>query len=406
MTAKRRGFGEGSIDQRGANFRLRYRTSDGQRHSVTIRGGTLAEARKQLRARLSSADAGAHVAPDRITLAEWVNGTPEREDGTRDLPGWLKLQQEQIKASSLERYTTILNRHILPKLGHLRLQEIDASRIDALYHGLQQTLGAKTRSLVHVVLSRCLGDAKRKKLIAHNPATDATRPKVKKGKGIGVALSEVDLGRLLDGFRNHPLFTLAYLCALTGLRRSEALALRWSDIDFNAGTISITRAVTADGSGITTPKSEQSVRTIGIDPSVVGVLKEDRRCYCAMVAGLGDAEAAGVDLTLVRIDPSWLVFPNPPTGGCFAPTSIRDPRSVSKAFCAHARKLGFDIRLHDLRHSHASALLAASVPVPTVAARMGNTPAVLLETYSHAVPKGEDATATAIATIAKGIGGR
>jgi integrase len=120
----RRTHGDGSIDQRGENvFRLRYRINKKRYHKTFH--GTLAEAKKELRARLRCGDSGEHVAPDKATLSGWAKqwieaGAPGR-------------RRRKVGARALERYEQLLRTHVLPMLGERRLQELQSTEIDKLY---------------------------------------------------------------------------------------------------------------------------------------------------------------------------------------------------------------------------------------------------------------------------------
>ena len=120
---KRRDRGDGGIDRRGDDvWRLRYRIK-GQRFSVTFRG-TLQEARKEVRRLLKSGNDGSHVAPDKITVGQWIEqwlaaGAPGR-------------RQKRVGARSLERYAIMMRCHVVPVLGARSLQQLQATEIDAL----------------------------------------------------------------------------------------------------------------------------------------------------------------------------------------------------------------------------------------------------------------------------------
>src|SRR5262245_57216502 len=122
----KRSYGDGGIDQRGENsFRLRYRVGN-QRFAKTFHG-TLADAKKELRALLRSGDTGEHVAPAKDTLA----------------PGWSK---KRVGRRSLERYEQLMRGHVIPLLGTKRLQQLHATDIDRLYEGLESKLAARTQN--------------------------------------------------------------------------------------------------------------------------------------------------------------------------------------------------------------------------------------------------------------------
>jgi hypothetical protein len=119
MARKRGHNGSGSIDQSGENsWRLRYRI-DGVRYTKTFEG-TRTEAAKELRRLLHSGDTGTHVAPDKMTVGQWI-------------AAWLDLKKRSIKARSHERYGEILTMHVVPVLGEIALQKITAGDIDKLF---------------------------------------------------------------------------------------------------------------------------------------------------------------------------------------------------------------------------------------------------------------------------------
>ncbi|HYI30318.1 MAG TPA: hypothetical protein VD863_20960, partial [Bradyrhizobium sp.] len=141
--SKKREHGDGGIDQRGSDtFRLRYRVR-GRRFSVTFRG-TRAEAKTELRRLVRTGDTGQHIAPDKMTLGEWIAhwlsiGAPGR-------------RKKQVGRRTLERYAQLLNCHVVPTLATTRLQNLQASDIDSLYVGLDGKIAPRTQHHVHVVL--------------------------------------------------------------------------------------------------------------------------------------------------------------------------------------------------------------------------------------------------------------
>src|SRR5262245_46589564 len=151
---RRRDRGDGGIDPRGPDtWRLRYRIK-GQRFSTTVHGN-LAAARKELRRLLRSGDTGEHVAPDKITLGQWIEqwlaiGAPGR-------------RQRQVGGRALQRYGQLLRTHVVPALGGRLLQQVQPTEIDALYRKLiEGTIAPATAQYVHVVLGSCLSTAVRK----------------------------------------------------------------------------------------------------------------------------------------------------------------------------------------------------------------------------------------------------
>jgi integrase len=231
---KRRDRGDGGIDPRGPNtWRLRYRVN-GRRIAQTFHG-SLSDARKELRKLLKSGDDGTHVAPDKITLAQWVEqwiatGAPGR-------------RQKRVGRLTLRRYGELLRYHVVPKLGPRPLQQVQATEIDELYVSLEEKLAPRACRHVHDVLSSCLNTAVRKGLLAVSPMRRVMKVPSPPESDHGMALDGDQLRALVEGFRNSVLFPIVAVAAFTGGRRGEILALRWSDLDVKNKTLRIERAV-------------------------------------------------------------------------------------------------------------------------------------------------------------------
>jgi integrase len=383
---KKRGHGDGGIDRRGENsFRLRYRVR-GERHTVTFHG-SLSEARAELRRLLNTADTGTHVAPARTTLADWVTE-------------WLELRSRSVSTKTAEHYAALLNVHVLPVLGERPLQEIDVAEIDKLYGRLAEQLSPRSVRHVHVILKACLRAAVLKRRLFDNPAARADTPKAK-DSDVWKVLDADKLNALVQGFKRTSLYGIVCVAAFTGMRRNEILALRWIDIDFVRSTIKVCRAIEetkAKGRTIKEPKTERGKRTIAIDAGLLELLRAEHRQHLAITAGTDNPQ---VSLGLVRLPADALVFPSLVQPFDF--TRPRNPTSTTKLFMKHAAKLGFPIRLHDLRHSHGTILLARGVPLHEVAGRLGHTAAVLLKTYAHRLPKEDQRSAEIIGALTRGL---
>jgi integrase len=159
--SKRRTYRDGGIDQRGEkSWRLRYRVN-GRRFTKTVHG-TKSEAQKALRDLLHSGDTGEHVAPDKMTLGQWIDhwvsiGCPGNK------------RRKQVGQRSLEGYEQLMRRHVVPVLGDRPLQQIEPNEIDKLYVKIGAKIAARTAHHVHVVLGACIGAAARTGKIARNP---------------------------------------------------------------------------------------------------------------------------------------------------------------------------------------------------------------------------------------------
>jgi integrase len=396
---KRRTYGDGGIYATGENsWRLRYRVN-GKRYSKAFHG-TLSEARKEIRALIRSGDTGEHVAPDKITVTEWVE-----QWISIGCPGKRKMN---VDDGSVERYSQLLRCHVVPALGSRRLQQLKATDIDALYVELATKVKPRTAHFVHAILGACLATAVRKGLIAVSPMARVEKVPSPGESDHGIALDADELGKLLDGFRSHPLYAIVAVAAFTGARRNEILALRWSDLDAANKTLRIERALkkrTGQQLSFKVPKNKRSTRTITIDDDLIALLLAEREKHLRIKAGVPDG--AGVDLSLVKLPDGALMFPSP-AGPTFDILRPRDPHAVTQVFEDRARdELGFPkLRFHDLRGSHETALLDRGVPVHVVAARCGHDPAVLLRAYAKRTKKAYTSAAAVIGALSRGILGR
>lgn len=391
---KRRGFRDGGIDQRGENsWRLRYRIGS-QRFTKTVHG-TKSEALKKLREVLHAGDTGEHVAPDKITVGQWIEhwisiGCPGNK------------RRKQVSPRSIERYTELLRCHVEPTLGERTLQQLDPAEIDTLYVRLGEKISARTAHHVHTVLGACIGAAVRTAKIAKNPMLRLEKIPSPGEANHGRALEEEELSTLVQGFKGSALFPIVAVAAFTGARRSEILALRWSDLDPEKKSLRIERAIEQTkryGLRIKGPKKDDHKRTISIDDGMLALLLAERERHLRIVAGVPDR--APVDLSLVKLPPDALMFPNPPKPGeSFSFTAFRNPRNTTKEFRRKARALGFpDLWLHHLRGTHETHLLDAGMSPAAVAKRCGHDPATMLRSYAKRTRKADARAAEIIGML-------
>jgi integrase len=400
---KRRAHGDGTIDERGeGKFRLRYRVN-GKRFAQTFTG-SISEARKELRRLVHSGDVGEHVAPDKVTLAEWVQrwlALLERQQAEPDG----KRRRGLVHGRTLEGYSDLMRCHVVPTLGARPIQQIQPSEIDELYIALEKKLAPRTVHHVHTVLGACFKVAVKKGLRDSNPVARAEAPVADESDRSQV-LEEDQLRALVDGFRGSVFFPIVAVAAFTGARRNEVIGLRWSDLDAAKRMLRIERAVERTrkyGLALKEPKNKRHKRTIEIAPDLVALLVAERERHLRVAAGVPDG--ADVDLSLVKLPDGALMFPNPPLPGeRFSFTALRGPDNVTKEFTRRSAKLGFArLRLHDLRGTHETMLLDRGVPVHVVAARCGHDPAVLLRTYAKRTRKADTSASDKISELSGNV---
>jgi integrase len=284
---------------------------------------------------------------------------------------WLPAIKPTIRYSSFLGYAGIVKNHIVPALGDMRLRSISPQRLNSFYaellahgHSVKGTgLSPTTVIRVHATLHRAMRDAVRWGHLTANPVDKADPPKQNMSR---FELRTWDSQELREFLRaaaaseEHPMWVLY---AMTGMRRGEVLGLRWQDIDLERGLISVRQTVLNVGGNrvFSSPKTTRSKRVVALDPDTIATLRRFR----------GRA---------VR-DVTALLFSEPDGGPL-------DGNAVTRRFIKLAAKAGLPrIRLHDLRHTHATLALGLGIHPKIVSERLGHsTIAFTLDIYSHATP--------------------
>lgn len=335
--------------------------------------GTKNEAQRQLREYLSTIDKGIPLNAEKATVAQWLDR-------------WLKeYVVPNTRQKTVERYEGIIRNHVKPELGNLRLAKLSPSDIQSLEAKLIQAgMAPAGVELVHRVISSALKYAVRMEVLWRNAAQAVTPPKVVRREIEPPDVLEVR--RILTEAiaQNHPLYAAIHLIAYTGIRRGEALGLRWQDIDLEAGTISIVQTLGRSlhkGLVFQPPKTNRSRRSIDLDPGTVDVLRAHKVKQLEHRLLLGEA-----------YQDTGLVFPDP----LGAPLN---PMALTRAFQSLAHVLGLkELRLHDLRHFHASVMLQQRQSPALVSQRLGHASvSTTMDIYSHILPGWQKEAANAFA---------
>jgi integrase len=276
-------------------------------------------------------------------------------------------------------YRQQVRSHLIPALGRIKLELLRKAHVDGLYADLlrakPQGLGLAPSSVrrVHAVLHAALEEAVRRDLIPRNPAVHANKPKVRQ-KEIE-PLDAEESRTLLDAAKGDRYEALYVLCLMAGLRQGEALGLKWSDIDLDAGTLRVNRQlqrVRCDGDKSGTlvfsePKNA-SRRTVGLPERAISALRRHRKRQ------LEEKLRAGAERR------EWgLVFANI-TGG-----PVEAQNVVNRYFKPLLVRAGLPpIRFQDLRHSCLSLLAQRGEPIRDLQALAGHaTAAFTLQRYTH-----------------------
>jgi len=348
-----------------------------RQHFETVRGGKAA-AQKRLRELLVSVEQGGYVKPSRVMVAqfleEWLQGHVALNCSSR------------TKAS----YEMIIRSHIVPELGAMRLSQLEPRHLQAFYSRQKAQgridgkgqLSPRTVRYCHSLLAEALGHALKMGLVSRNVALSVEAPRLE--HKVMPTLAAADVPRFLEAAKETPYYALFYLLLYTGLRRGEALALKWKNIDLGLASLGISAylcvvetAYKQDGTYIVKePKTSHSRRRIALSPSLVLVLRQHRAEQEEQRASLGKP-----------LTDDDFVFSHPDGDPL-------DPSTISHIFSRIAQKAGYHIRLHDLRHTHASLLLQAGVHPKVVQERLGHSSIrVTLDTYSHTLAGLQEAAA-------------
>ena len=307
---------------------------------------------------------------------------------------WLPAVKSTIRPSTYNSYVQHVDCHVVPHIGTVKLQKLSGSQVNALYAKLAESgkkdgrsgLSAMTIHHVHACLHKACKDAVRWGHISRNPL-DAADPPRKKGDGTTEmrTWTKEQVKAFLEAMKDERLSPLWHTIALTGMRRGEAIGLKWSDVDLENARLSVRRALipTSREVVVSEPKTAKGRRVIALDPGTVEVLKAQA---ARQLDEQQEWDEAWVD--------SGLVF-------MLENGEALDPESVSRYFRqAVKRSLLPQIRLHDLRHTHATLALQAGIHPKVVSERLGHaTIAITLDTYSHAIPALQEEAAALIAGL-------
>ena len=341
----------GQIINRGKNkWLLRVdlgRDEDGKRRRLnkTVHG-TKKEAQAELTKMLRAKDLGVLAEPTRQSLNEYLDH-------------WFETAAKpRLRARTYNEYQAQLDRYVRPLLGGLRLSQLSPVAIQSAYDMLNGGLSARTVRLTHAILNNALKQAVKWRMMPFNPCEAVDLPKRKRKEMY--AMSEEEANRFLEVSKSDRWHVLFTLLLTAGLRPSEAIALKWTDLDLAGDRLTVQRTLSkVKGQWLfENPKTESSRRTIDIP--------------------------AGTSRLLADLEPDGeLVF----TNGLGEPVALRSVvESHFKPLLGRA-DIPQKVRLYDLRHTHATLLLLAGVHPKIVSERLGHSSIqITLDTYSHVLP--------------------
>lgn len=353
-------------------------TGKRRRVDKTIRG-TRREAQRVLNELLVEVDKGRHGGAS-VTLGQLLHQ-------------WLELVESDRSPTTLRGYRQTINRNILPTFGDISVKDIKTADLDQFYRGLvrHRRLSPSTVRQIHAIIRRAFRQAQMWGWVTFNPATNATPPRLVKPDVSPPDVQEVR--QLIQAALEwDPAFGhFVHLAATTGARRGELCALRWYNVNLDAGEVTIERAIVEVPGGGAFEKDTKThqVRRMALDPATVDVLRAQQ------ALSIEFAEFADTEIT----DESF-IFSLEPDGS--APWL---PGYVSSHFTKLRTSVGLEgVRLHDLRHFTATRLMAAGAPVRTVSGRLGHAnPSTTLSVYSHFVQSSDREYADILGALVSGV---
>lgn len=337
---------------------------DGKRKRIyrTVRGKK-SDAEALMATLLSELNTGSYIEPSKLTMTEYL----------RD---WMNSYvRPNLSPTTADSYNINVEKHLIPYVGHILLQQLKPLHIQKLYSDLLSNgrtdgtggLSAKSVLYIHRNLHESLDHAFKMQLVPRNVATLVTLPKAKKYQAD--VYSPQELQNLLEVAQGTDMELPISLAAGLGLRRGEILGLLWSDVNITDKQITINNNLvqTTNGNINKAPKSASSSRTIDLPDGLVPILERHRVLQAEDRHKLGSGYHPGNHVY------------------CQADGSPYCPGYLSKKFNAFLKKRKLkQIRLHDLRHSHATLMLACGIPAKVASERLGHSNiSVTLDLYSH-----------------------
>lgn len=302
---------------------------------------------------------------------------------------WLEQYRNTVKESTLNKTIQLFGKHILPSFGSMKLDKISVSFCQKK---VNEWFGIHTKyTVIKNYASSVLKFAIRMDLMKSNPMDKVTLPRRMAEVGKDESLKYFDKPELqrffecskLEAERTNNLLwhTLFRLLAFSGMRKGEALALTWNDLDFMNETVTINKTLTRGLENrliIQTPKTASSKRSVALDPVTLAMLNTWRKRQATDFLKLGFNTMSG----------EQLIFPNT-KNEFMCPT--KPDKKLSRIIEQNDLKR---ITIHGFRHSHCSILFEAGASIKEVQDRLGHSdPQITLRIYTHVTEKAKEKTA-------------
>ena len=362
------------------------RREDSKRNQKWVSGfATRKEAEAALTTAQARLQAGIYVAPTRQTFGDYLASD------------WLPAIKGTIRPATYESYDRNLRLHVIPRIGGVRLSALDAGSLNSLYAELSAVgrvkkpggLSARTVHYIHTIIHRALRDAVRWDRLARNVADAADPPRQRSAERREIhAWTSESVRAFLNLMKDDRNFTLWLLLVTTGMRRGEALGLRWADLDLEGATLSVRQTLITVGDDIAfgTPKTSKGTRVIALDAGTVAALRSLKARQSQERLALGPTYT-DLGLVFTAVDGTPL-----------------HPKRISETFRRKIRNAELPtLSLHGLRHTWATLALQAGVHPKVVSERLGHADiTITLNTYSHVTPTMQADAADTVARLVLG----
>lgn len=339
------------------------RRPDGKPDRRSAYGHTREEAARKARQLRNAYEEGTLTEPGRETVASY-------------LEAWLRdTHQHDVGVAWFKDSESLVRRHIAPALGHIRLRALRAPDVRKLINDKRAAgLSPSTVHHIYVVLSKALEQARQDRILPQNVASLVTPPSVPRStiEPLTAAQAQKFLAHV-RGTRDEALYLAAFLL---GARQGELLALRWEDVDLEAGNITICRSLRRiDGEWLFKgPKSEAGNRVVSMPPVLVTALRvhrarqlEERLKAKPAITREGEVIAIGRSLSISPWEQYGLVF-------CREDGQPEHHRSVLARFQRALAEAGLPRRrFHDIRHTAVTLGLEAGIALTTISERVGHS---------------------------------
>ncbi|EOO24845.1 DNA integration/recombination/inversion protein [Bacillus cereus BAG1X2-3] len=318
---------------------------------------TKQEAENALTMLLSEVHTGTYVEPSKLSYGEY-------------LQDWFNTKKHSVGIQTAKVLKGYLNSRIIPSLGNIKLDKLTSLHMQNYVNSLRdEGLKRGTIEKIIKIIRNSLEHAIDMELITKNVAAKTKLPKSDKEELTIWNEQEVQL--FLKATQDSRYSIVFHMALVTGMRQGELLGLRWKDVDLEKGHLTISQTLSHDGKMfLLGGKTKSSLRKILLPASTVAKLKKHRAVVLKEKLGQGE-EYHDNDLVMCT-----------PSGTPITPANVR--RSLN----ALIKKAAVPkIRFHDLRHTHATLLLAKGVNVKVISERLGHSNIkITLDTYSHVLP--------------------